>query len=178
MSKRVVSIVATVLSFVLFLAFTMPSVSYAFASSKGTLSVEKDKYISILDALENSIVKKGSGYEVDTKVAQDFGLNAIEITNLKEFVKSSSSQQIEKTLKEVPQAKEQAKKEKTTTFEIAGFKEKLTAAMYAVFVTLCGVTLAQQFISDMYEYGAYKACHALGKKHKSIKEACKITGHW
>lgn len=154
----------------------MPTVSNAFSSKNGAVSVEK--YISVLEALENSIVKKGSNYIVDTKVAKDYGLTDTEINNLKEFLEDSSNQQIEQTLNEVPEAKKQAEKGQTTSFHVADVTDRLKAALYAVFVTLCGVALAQEFISDMYTLGAHKACHSLGKKHPSIKKACKITGYW
>ncbi|MEC1258966.1 hypothetical protein P9D34_00645 [Bacillus swezeyi] len=108
MNKRITSFAAIVLSLTLFLAFTMPTVSNAFSSKNGAVSVEKEKYISVLEALENSIVKKGSNYIVDTKVAKDYGLTDTEINNLKEFLEDSSNQQIEQTLNEVPEAKKQA----------------------------------------------------------------------
>ncbi|MCY7920967.1 hypothetical protein P8841_06035 [Bacillus spizizenii] len=179
MSKRISSFCAIVLSMALLLAFTLPSVSNVFATENGDFIVENEKYISVLDALGNAIIKEGTDYVVDTKIAESYDLNDTEINNLKEFVEISSNQEIKQILKEVPQAKEEAEKEQSAYINVAkAANNPVKSALYGVFVVFCGAALAGEFISDMYAYGAYKACHKLGKKHKSIKKACKVTGHW
>ncbi|MCY8689581.1 hypothetical protein MOD43_20060 [Bacillus spizizenii] len=60
MSKRITSFSAIVLSLALLLAFTLPSVSNVFATENEDFIVENEKYISVLEALDNAIVKEGS----------------------------------------------------------------------------------------------------------------------
>ncbi|MCY8333880.1 hypothetical protein MOC54_13000, partial [Bacillus spizizenii] len=64
MSKRITSFSAIVLSLALLLAFTLPSVSNVFATENEDFIVENEKYISVLEALDNAIVKEGSDYVV------------------------------------------------------------------------------------------------------------------
>lgn len=179
MSRRVLKFITGVLSCAIILAFVLPSVSNVFASENGEFIVEKEKYISVLNAIENSVEKRGSDFVVDKAEAADYGLTIEEINNLQDYLNVSSNSEVENTLKTVPEEKQEAQKEESAYYNVASAASNpLSKVFKAVVYTMVGVAIGRAVVTDAYKLGAYKACHKWGKKHPKVKKACKLTGHW
>lgn len=160
----------------------------AYATDTDSTEIEKEKFLAVIDVLQNGIDENINGLTLDNEYAKEKNLTPQEIQNLKNYLPEISKEDMDSIKEESKELKKEVNKKDDVfwigelTASAAGKHAAPPTAfektLKAIFVTIVGVTVATQLVNDLYKLGAYSACHKWGKEYPKVKGACKKLGYW